>query len=120
MPVEKIVEGRIDPEVASRVMRMVPIPFAFLFFADVGEYTGEFARCLADFSEKLKEVSLESIEFHFERGDFEKWIRDVLGDEYLAKRISKSDGSIQGEDLRRTLQSIVKTRLRQLEEAVDD
>ena len=107
-------KSRINRELASRILRTVPIPEAFLFFMDIGRYNGEFAPSLSDFCEKLKTTPLKSIEFHLKRGDFERWIRETLGDEYLANRIGKIDRSIRGEGLRKTLQAIVKSRLDQL------
>ena len=108
------VKSRIDRELASRILRIVPIPEAFLFFTDIGQYNGEFAPSLADLCEKLKTTPLKSIEFHLKRGDFERWIRETLGDEYLANRISKIDRSTHGEELRTTIQRIAKNRLDQL------
>ena len=111
---KKRTKRRIDPEVSSIILRTVPIPEAFLFFTDVGQYTGELASSLTDFIEKLKKIQLESIKFHFERGDFERWIKETLGDKYLANRISNIDRSIKGEKLRTTIQRIVQRRLNQL------
>jgi len=110
-------KSRINRELASRILRIVPIPEAFLFFMDIGQYNGEFAPSLADLCEKLKKIPLKSIEFHFKRGDFERWIRDTLGDEHLANRISKIDRSTHGEELRTTIHRIVKNRLDQLKVA---
>ncbi len=114
MVAKKSGKSRIDPDLASRIMRTVPISEAFLFFTDIGQYEGEFAPCLSDFCEKLKTIPLKSIEFHFKHGDFEGWTRETLGDEYLTERISKIERSAQGEKLRTTIQSIVKSRLDQL------
>jgi len=110
-------KSRINRELASRILRTFPIPEAFLFFTDIGQYNGEFAPSLADLCEKLKKTPLKSIEFHFKRGDFERWIRETLGDEHLANGISKIDRSTQGEELRTTIQRIVKKRLDQLKAA---
>lgn len=110
-------KSRMDRELASRILRTVPIPEAFLFFMDIGQYDGEFATCLADFCEKLKKIPLKSMEFHFKRGDFERWIRETLTDEYLANRISKIDRSARGEELRTAIQRIVKNRLDKLKAA---
>ena len=110
-------KSRINQELASRILRTVPIQEAFLFFTDIGQYNGEFAPSLSDFCEKLKSVPLKSIEFHFKRGDYERWIRDTLGDEHLTNRISKIDRSTQGEELRTTIQRIAKNRLDQLKAA---
>jgi hypothetical protein len=117
MAAKKEVKSKIDPNSASRILRTVPIPEAFLFFTGIGQYNGEFAHCLADFSAKLKKIPLKSIEFHFKRGDFERWIRETLSDEHLANGISKIDRSTQGEELRTTIQRIVKNRLDQLKAA---
>ena len=114
MVAKKSGKSRINSDLASRIIRTVPICEAFLFFKDIGQYEGEFAPSLPDFCEKLKTIPLKSIEFHFKRGDFERWTRDTLGDEYLTKRISKIERSAQGEELRTTIQSIVKRRLDQL------
>lgn len=108
---------RVDPQSALRILRMVSMPESFLFFTGIGQYTGELAPCLTDFCEKLNEESLKSIEFHFDRGDFEKWIRETIGDEYLAYRISKIDRSTKGEDLRRTIERMVKRRVESLKAA---
>ena len=80
----------------------------------MGQYTGELATCLDEFLEKLNKIPLTSLEFHFERGDFEKWIRGTLGDEYLADRIGKIDRTIQGEEIRKTFLKTVRLRRRQL------
>ena len=106
--------SRVDSETASKILRSVPVQESFLFFLDVGQYTGEFAQSLGAFYEKISNVPLESLSFHFRRGDFEKWTREILGDAYLADRISRIDRSIQGEKLRTRLKGTVKRRLNQL------
>ena len=107
-------EGRIDLETASRILRTVSTQESFLFFTGINQYTGEFAQNLEDFYSELSNVPLESLDFHFERGDFEKWIREMLGDAYLADRINRVEKSIKGEKLRRRLKGMVKRRLNQL------
>jgi len=114
---EKRDKSGITPEAASRILRAISIVEAFLFFTDIGQYTGESATCLADFCEKLKKIPLKSIEFHFKRGDFERWIRETLGDKHLADETNKIDRSTQGEELRTTIQKIVEKRLEELKSA---
>jgi alpha-amylase len=109
----KRARSEVDPETASKILAAVPPPEAFLFFTDIGGYTGELAACLSDFCDKLKIIPAESIQFHHERGDFGKWIRETLGDEYLAERISRIK-STQTEELRKKIERIVKRRLDQL------
>lgn len=110
-------KSKIDPESALKILRTVSPPDAFLFFTDVGQYTGEFAACLGEFLEKLNRIPLKSLDFHFGRGDFERWIRGTLGDEYLADRMGKVERTIHGEEIRKTLQKTIKSRLRQLKVA---
>jgi hypothetical protein len=100
-------------------LRTVPYPEAFLFFTEVGQYTGELSSSLGDFCEKLKKVPLKSIEFHFEREDFEKWIKKTLGDENLANMISKIGKSTRGEELRTVIQRMVERRLSELEKIAE-
>jgi len=117
MDAEKMPKSGISPELASRILRTVTLPEAFLFFTDIGQYTGEFAPCLANFLEKSERIPLKSIEFHFEREDFERWIRETLSDECLADEMCKIDRTIRGEELRAAIQTIVEKRLEELKAA---
>jgi len=111
---EEIETLKAIPHLTPRILRTVPMHGAFLFFTDIGHYTGEFASSLTDFCEKLKKIPLSSIEFHHKRGDFERWIREMMGDEYLADEMSKIGRLTQGEELRTTIRKIVERRLYQL------
>ena len=73
----------------SRILRTLPREKAFYFFTSIGNYTGESASSLKEFVEKINEVNLKSLEFHLHRGDFEKWIAEVLEDNELAEEIGK-------------------------------
>jgi alpha-amylase len=107
----------ISAESVSEILRTVPIKEAFHFFMDIGQYTGKSATSLVDFSEKLKTVPPQSIEFHSKRGDFERWIRETLGDGYLANGINRIDKSAQGEALRAAIQRTVENRLYYLKQS---
>lgn len=113
---KKVTEKAISAESVSKILRTVSMTEAFHFFADIGQYDGKSATSLADFSEKLKTAPLKSIEFHVKRGDFERWIRETLGDENLADGIGRIDKSVQGEALRTTLQRTVENRLHYLKQ----
>jgi DNA primase large subunit len=117
MAARKPVEKAISVELTSKILRTVPQTEAFDFYVDIGKYHGKSAASLADFSEKLKTVHLKSIEFHFKRGDFERWIRETLGDEYLANGIGRMDKSVQGEALRAAIQRTVENRLNYLKQS---
>ncbi len=88
---------------------------AFYFFMSIGNYTGRFARCLEEFLNVIKDVSVESLKFHSQRGDFENWIRNGIGDGELAEKIGKlRTAGLKGNDLRRSLYAIVLERGREL------
>ena len=61
---------------------------AFYFFTSVGNYTGHRAVSLEEFAYNIKEVNIVSLEFHLYRGDFEKWVDEILEDNILTARIS--------------------------------
>jgi len=71
----------------SRILRTLPREKAFYFFTSIGNYTGESAASLKEFLEKINVVNVKSLEFHLYRGDFEKWITEVLEDKELATEI---------------------------------
>ena len=62
---------------------------AFHFCLSSGIFTDEKATSLAEFAKKVRVIRLESLEYHLTRGDFERWITDVIGDPKLAKQIGK-------------------------------
>jgi hypothetical protein len=103
-----------NKEIASKILRTVPYNNAFYFFTDIGQYIGELAASLADFCKKIKTIDTKSIDFHYKRRDFQKWIRGTIGDVYLANEINKIQKSIQGEELRVKICQIVERRLTEL------
>ncbi len=54
----------------------------------MGNYTGYSVVSLEEFGLTIKEVETTSLEFHLYRGDFEKWVDEVLGDKILTRRIN--------------------------------
>jgi len=99
----------------SKPLRTVPREKAFYFFTSIGNYTGISAASLKEFMEKINEVDIKSLEFHINRGDFEKWISEVLEDNELAwevKRLQKLN--LTNEALRNQLYATVSRRLRRL------
>ena len=103
-----------NTEVASKILRKVPYNKAFYFFTDIGQYSGKLAASLADFCQKIKKIDMKSVDFHFKRRDFQKWIRGTIGDIYLANEINKIQKSIQGEELRVKISQAVERRLTEL------
>ena len=102
-------------EEASKILRTLPREKAFYFFTSIGNYTGESAASLKEFMEKIKDVNIKSLEFHLYRGDFEKWIAEVLQDEELALELKKLQKfNLTGDAIRKELYTAVSNRLKQL------
>ncbi len=96
-------------------LKTVPSEKAFYFFISMGNYTGQSASSLREFTQKLNEVNVKSLEFHLRRGDFEKWINDVLQDPELAlefRRLQKTN--LTGDALRNQLNAAAARRLKRL------
>ena len=73
----------------SRVLRTLPREKAFYFFTSIGNYTGESADSLKEFSRKILDIDLKSLEFHLYRDDFRKWVAGTLEDNALASKIKQ-------------------------------
>jgi hypothetical protein len=120
MASKKLAAMTISAELVSKILRSVSMAQAFHFFTDIGKDTGKSATSLADFLEKLALVPLKSIEFHFGRGDFERWFRETLGDEYLAHEIGRIEKSVNREHalegLRTAIHGTVENRLHYLKQ----
>lgn len=100
---------------ASEILRTVPPDQSFLFFEDVGQYTGRLATNLADFCEDIKMIDIKSVTFHSERGDYERWVRETLHDLQLARRLKRVSKSNSGEKLRNKILQVVRKRLDELQ-----
>jgi len=107
-------EREISPALAKKILRTVPPSEAFYFFTGIGEYAGVYATSLDNFCNKIKLMELKSVLFHFDRQDFEKWIKGTIGDAILADKISKIKNSINREEYRTEIHRIVEQRLSQL------
>ena len=104
----------LDKAVISKILRTVQSNEGFHFFRAPGDSTGKTATSLADFAEKLRTVDIRSVNFHFPRQDFEKWLRDVIGDAELSRRIGRIRKETHGEKLRSEIIQAVKGRLNEL------
>ena len=106
----------LDKTTISRIVRTVPRHEGFQFFRRLGDSTEKVAISLTDFVEKMRSVDIRSVNFHFKRQDFAKWIRDIIGDAELSRRISRIRKEAHGEKLRNEIIQIVKGRLEELKE----
>ncbi len=98
---------------AERILRTVRENEAFYFYEAIGKPTGENARNLFDFLEKIKSTKLESLIFHHQRKDFKNWIEKTLGDSDLARKIERIAPS-RDDKFRTRIQTAVENRLKEL------
>ena len=105
----------ITKSTSEKILATVPYINGFHFFESLGRYTGETAVSLAAFAREVEIIQIESIDFHFKRADFQKWIADTIGDTELATAIDHIDKALTGEPLRKRILEIINTRLRELE-----
>jgi len=98
---------------ATKILRTVRDEEAFYFYEAIGKPTGENARSLSDFLEKIKSVKLESLLFHLQRKDFQTWIKKILGDSKLARKIGRIPPS-HDDDLRTKIHATVENRIKEL------
>ena len=85
----------------------------FLFYTGVGEkyFTGKMAWSLKGFIKAAQEVNAKSIEFHGNRGDFEKWAEKSFHDKALAGLFRKTrTPNLKGEPLRKAVANAAKER----------
>ena len=97
-----------------KILSQVPKENEFRFYIGIDQNTGETAEDLDTFAEKLEEIDIDSVKFHFQRNDFQEWIEHTVGDDVLAKEISQITKQLFGEDLREKLVMTVKARIARL------
>ena len=103
--------GKISKDMAMKVLSPILPQSAFYFYTDVGAPTGKAAASLGEFCNQLKTIDVASIEFHMGRGDFENWVKNVLGDMELAATLERIKMlSLSGEELRTKVYNEVKAR----------
>ncbi len=97
-------------ECAKQILTQTPHEKTFHFYVAVHKPLNVFAYGLMDFSKKIQSVDPTSLEFHLQRGDFEKWFSSI-GDAELAKKMALlKTTNLSGEQLREKLKEIVEKR----------
>jgi quinol monooxygenase YgiN len=104
----------VDTE-AAKILRTVRDQDAFHFYEAIGKPTGEIARNLSDFLDRMKSVKSESLIFHLQRRDFQNWIEKILGDSKLAGELGKISSS-NYDDVRMSIYKTVENRINRLRE----
>ncbi len=100
----------------KRIIRRLPTEKGFVFFYDFARPTSFVAYSLKDFHSILGIVDKSSIRFHMKRGDFERWLGQIIGDEELAHKIHQlSRGKLREETMRKRLLAAVGKRIEEME-----
>ncbi|MEM3833203.1 MAG: DUF5752 family protein [Thermoprotei archaeon] len=103
----------------ENILRRVDDEKAFYFYKDVNVYTGIKANSLEELATVLSTLPADVIDFHLKRGDFERWIKDVFGDETLSKNILKiREGGFAGDDAKKQLVRVISRRLKDLQRRI--
>jgi DNA-binding transcriptional ArsR family regulator len=104
----------ISKEKAEEILAYLPIEKSFHFYVDIGKPLNIHAASLQDFCDKISKIDIGSLEFHLHRGDFEAWFMG-LGDVELARKtLLLKEQKIFGEEIRKRLYEIVKSRCEEL------
>ena len=103
---------------ARNPLRVVPYAQGFHFYKAIGCCIGVTSCSLEELAEAINEVCSEAILFHFEHGDFQNWIRAVIGDAELAQSIDEikmCSRQLSAECCREELTERLHVRIFQLE-----
>jgi hypothetical protein len=111
---DTVIRKAVDKTRASSILRTVHNHEGFYFYKALGEYTGKNAKSLKDLAKMLQVVEIQSVDFHFGRGDFRRWIQFILGDVDLSSRINRIPQNTRGEILKNTLIKTVNERIEEL------
>jgi len=100
------------PVLPLNLIITVPFEKSFQFYTALGKNTGITASNTIEFAQKLQIVPIQSVTFHFQRQDFQRWFINVIGDEELAKRIDQINvWTHDDENLRKKLSETVQNRI---------
>ena len=111
---QTIIRKAIDKSRASKILRTVHSHEGFWFYKAPGDFTGKNAGSLKDLAKMLRVVDGQSIDFHFIREDFRRWIQFIIGDVELSTRINRIPQDTRGEKLRSDLIRTVDERINEL------
>jgi predicted transcriptional regulator len=96
---------------ALKAFIQVPEGTGFHFYLGIDRPTELTAQSLLEFYKCIKQVSVDSLEFHVYRGDFENWVSEACKEGQLAEQIGCIETvGFKGEDLRRELLKLLETK----------
>jgi hypothetical protein len=108
----------LSKEDIDSILSKVPMEKGFHFQTAEGQDTDVTAISLEDFAEKLVQIDVASVHFHYPRGDFQKWVGDVLKDHELADRLCYIRKEDSGDKLRKDILIIVQKRIIELKTSI--
>jgi Mn-dependent DtxR family transcriptional regulator len=96
---------------ALKMFTSVSNETSFHFYVEIDKPMGFAAHSMEEFYRFVKQVVVDSLEFHLYRGDFENWFRDVCKDLELAEAFGalKTEG-LKGEELRKALLNAIDAK----------
>jgi predicted transcriptional regulator len=93
---------------ALKAFATVPSGMGFHFYVGIDQPTDFTAQTLAEFYGYIKQVSLDSLEFHLFRGDFENWLKEAVNDLEFAGEIGNIKAAdLKGENLRKQMLKVL-------------
>jgi hypothetical protein len=105
--------GRKESTTVRPAASGLPDDKTFKFYKGWGQYTGVSADGLIRFAAALETVEPASVEFHLQRGDFEKWLTEVVKDPELATRFGRLK-SYRGNEAKNNAARAARQRLQEL------
>lgn len=94
--------------------KAVPLEKGFHFYDGADMPTELLATSLPEFLGCVEKVSTQSLEFHLERGDFQKWLT-LLGEKRVIRQLgSLAKKGLKGEKLRARIVEILKSRAKKI------
>jgi len=115
---KKFLQKTPDRQTTKVVTSKIPAEKNFYFYTEFGKPTGIHSASIFEFSEQLRRVENQSIQYHMGRGDFSKWLGEVVQDAWLAHEFDALKGKqLPTNSLRNKLTDITNKRCRELSQA---
>ena len=96
---------------ALKAFVSVPEGMGFHFYNGIDQTTDITAKTLREFYEDIKQVNVDSLEFHIYRDDFENWLKDACNESEFAQEVGVvKDADLKGEELRAELLKVLEAK----------
>jgi predicted transcriptional regulator len=94
----------------SVLKAFTPIPqqMDFHFYSGINQPSDLASETIAEFYDIINKTSIDSVEFHLYRGDFENWLKEACKEPELAKEVGNVKAAgLKGEELRAKLLKVL-------------